>query len=155
MKSLSVYLGIALLWSLVIFAGEPDRPPQEPDPISIAELDPLMDHNEVTIKFSVSELGGVAQLSIPGKAPTFVIETTSEHNGKDLTVWIEGELADVLDRLQLSYSGSNPIKKGTTIVATGLLTHSPGEGKRKGHQWFSLQVEKWQHFRIVQPDQKK
>jgi len=86
-----------------------DRPPAAPDPapISIATLDPMLDQREVTVKFSVSDLGGVAQLSVPGQAPTFVIEATSEHNSKDLTVWIEGELANVLDRLQLSLCGSN------------------------------------------------
>ena len=157
MKSLTSYVSVALLWSLTVCADDSDCSPRAPDPtpIAIAKLDRMLDHKEVTIEFSVSELGGVAQLSIPGKAPTFVIEATSEHEGKDLTVWIEGELADVLNRLQLSYFGSNPLKKGTIIVATGTLTFSPGVGKRIGHEWYTLQVEKWQNFRIVQSDRKK
>ena len=71
-------------------------------PITQDSLDPKLNETKVTIQFAVSELGGVAQKSIPGKAPTFVIEAKSEHEKKDLTVWIEGELAEVLDRLQLS-----------------------------------------------------
>ena len=157
MKSLISYVSIALLWSLTVYADDSDRLPRAPDPkpIAIVKLDPMLDHKEVTIQFSVSELRGVAQLSIPGKALTFVIEATSEHEGKDLTVWIEGELANVLERLQLSYFGSNPLKKGTIIVATGTLTFLPGVGKRKGHESYTLEVEKWQNFRIVQPDRRK
>lgn len=152
MNSLTSYVSAALLWCLVVCADNGDCSPGVPDrtPIEIAKLEPTLDHKEVTIEFSVSELGGVSQLSIPGKAPTFVIEAMSEHEGKDLTVWIEGELADVLDRLQLSYLGSNPMKKGTVIVATGTLTFFPGAGERKGHEWYTLQVEKWQNFRIGQ-----
>lgn len=157
MKSLISCLGIALLSSLIVLADDNDRPVTalDPSPIEIATLDPMLDHKEITVRFTVSELGGVAQLSIPGKAPTFVIEALSGHQRKDLTVWIEGELADVLDRLQLSFSGSNPLTKGTIIVATGLLTFSAGEGERKGHEWYTLHVEKWQKFRIVEQDRKE
>ncbi len=156
MKSLISCVGIALVWSLAIFADDHDRPSSatDPSPIEIAKLDPSLDHKEVTIRFTVSELGGVAQFDIPGKAPTFVIEATSEHKGKDLTVWVENELADVLDRLQLSYLGSNPLPKGTTIIATGVLSFSAGAGERKGHEWYALHVEKWQKFRIVKQDRK-
>ncbi len=157
MKSLIPYVGIVLLSSLAICSADTDPPPKAPapSPIAIAKLDPSLDRKEATITFSVSELGGVAQLYIPGKASTFVIEATSEHETKDLTVWIEGELADVLDRLQLSFGGSNQLKKGTVIVATGSLSFSPGAGDRKGHEWYTLKVDKWQNFRIVQPDRKQ
>lgn len=109
MKSVICCVGIVLLWCLSICADDSDRPPTSAparSPIAVEDLDPKLDHNEVSIKFAISELGGVAQLSIPGKAPTFVIEAISKHEKKDLTVWIEGELADVLDRLQLSFYGS-------------------------------------------------
>ena len=96
MKILISCVGIILLWGLSIFADDATahRVLRIPQAMAIAKLDPKLDRKEVTIRFSVSELGGVAQLSIPGKAPTFVIEATSEHERKDLTVWIEGELAD-------------------------------------------------------------
>jgi hypothetical protein len=150
-------VGISFLWILMVLADDTDHQLSAADPsqIEIAKLDPMLDHKEITIRFSVSELGGVAQLSRPGKAPTFVIEASSGHERKDLTVWIEGELADVMDRLQLSYSGSNPLTKGTIIVATGLLTYSAGAGERKGHEWYTLHVEKWQNFRIVQQNRKE
>jgi hypothetical protein len=155
MKRLIMCMGFVLLSSLASCSGDDDRAQnaQDPLPIDVTKLDPKLDHQEVTIKFSVSKLGGIAQLYIPGKAPTFVIEANSDHKSKDLRVWVEGEFADVLDRLQLSHYGSNPIDKGTLIVATGLLTYSPGVGDRMGHEWYDLNVDKWQNFRIVQPEQ--
>lgn len=157
MKSLTFFLCVAFFGGLTVWVDDSVCLSNAPDPtpIQVAKLDRMQDRKEVTIQFSVSELGGVSQISIPGKAPTFVIEAASEHKAKDLTVWIEGELAEVLDRLQLSYFGSNPLKKGTIIIATGTLTFSPGVGKSKGHEWYTLQVEKWQNFRIVQPDHKQ
>ncbi len=151
MKSLIPCVGIVMLLSHSICATDTDPRKSAPDPtpLSVPELDPMLDHKEVTIKFEVRELGGVSQLSIPGKAPTFLIEAISEHDNKDLTVWIEGELANVLDRLQLSFYGSDQIKKGTVIVATGSLSFSPGAGNYKGHEWYALNVEKWQNFRIM------
>lgn len=154
MKSWIPCVGIVLLWSYSLGADETDRLPRAstPSPVAIAKLDPKWDRKEVTVTFTVAALGGVAQRSIPGKAPTFIIEAISEHERKELTVWIEGELADVLDRLQLSFFGSNLLKKGTIIVATGVLTFSPGTGNRQGHEWYTLKVEKWRDFRIVAPD---
>ncbi len=153
MKCLIFWIGLFLWWSLSACTDGGDLPPSasEASPIAISQLNQNLDHKEVTIKFTVSKLGGVAQLDIPGKAPTFIIEATSEHESKDLEVWIQGELADVLDRLQLSFGSSNQLKKGTIIVATGSLTFLPGAGDRKGHEWYSLEVEKWQNFRIVAP----
>lgn len=110
-------------------------------PYSVAKLDRQLGDKEVTVTFTASKLGGVAGINVEGKAPEFVIEAASEHERKDLRVWIEGELAEVLDRLQLSYYRSNPIKKGTRIVATGAHTFSAGAGKRVGHEWYTLHVD--------------
>lgn len=147
-------LVIVLICSCFLGAEEKVRTPvaPSPPPMEVAKLHPKLDKKEVTIRFVVSELGGVSQLASPGKAPSFVIEAVSEDDSKDLTVWIEGELADVLNRLRLSAYQPNAMKKGTVIVATGLLTFLPGAGERQGHEWYSLQVEKWQNFRIVGPD---
>lgn len=148
-------VGIVLVSSISACADDEAGLPIAPkSPIAIAKLDPKLDGKEVTVRLTVSELGGVAQLSIPGVAPIFVIEATSEHKGRDLTVWIEGDLAEVLERLQLSFYGSNPISKGTIIVATGALTFSPGTDNRKGHEWYTLKVDKWQNFRIVPTNRK-
>lgn len=151
MKSLISCLGAALLWTVGLCADEVDRPATVPatTPIAVEKLDPKLHRQEVTVQFVVSGLGGVTQLSIPGKAPTFVIEAVSDHPGKDLRLWVEGELADVLDRLQLSFGGSNALKKGTIVVATGSLTYLPGAGDRQGHEWYELKVAKWQNFRIL------
>ena len=67
MKSLTSCVSVALLWSVTIYADDGGCFPRVPDPtpIAIAKLDRMLDHKEVTIEFSVSELGGVAQLSIP------------------------------------------------------------------------------------------
>ncbi len=117
-------------------------------PIEIAKLDPKLDRQEVTVQVAVS-IWKVLHSFPSKKAPNFIIQATSDHPKKDLSVWIEGELANVLDRLQLSYGSSNPIKKGTVIVATGTLSFAPGTGTRQGHEWYSLNVAKWQNFRIV------
>lgn len=156
MKCSILCVGVFSLCSLFLCTNNKICPPSgltpTPPVISIAELEPQLHQREVTIKFTVSKLEGVSQLAIPGKAPTFIIEAESDDEKKDLSLWIEGELADVLDRLQLSNSGTDPIQKGTIIVATGSLEFSPGAGDRVGHEWYSLTVEKWQNFRIVAPD---
>lgn len=151
MRILTLALGSALLAIVTSCRKEEDmqRVDAKPPPISISELSPLLDQKEVTIKFSVSELGGVSQLSIPEQAPTFLIEATSENPAKDLTVWVEGELANVLDRLEMSFGGSYPLKKGTVLETTGTLTFSPGKGDRIGHEWYALHIDKWQKFRVV------
>lgn len=156
MRSLISCAGIVFLSSVFLLDNKV-RPLNAADtpPMEVAKLAPQLNHKEVTIKFEVSELGGVSQRVTPGKPKVFVIEVKSEHEAKDLRVWIEGELADVLERLQLSFFGDNPIKKGTKIVATGSLTFSPGAGERKGHEWYTLNVDKWRNFRIVGTDSDK
>ncbi len=154
MKWSSVVYAVVLFASALLscsWNGEKPLTAPKSHPIEIAKLDPKLDRQEVTVQVAVSSLEGVAQLSIEGQAPTFIIQATSDHPKKDLSVWIEGELANVLDRLQLSYGSSNPIKKGTVIVATGTLSFAPGTGTRQGHEWYSLNVAKWQNFRIVAP----
>ncbi len=154
MNRLMFCVSICLFVSLFLVTNVSNYPlyATEPEPITVSQLEPTMDRKEVTIKFTVSGLGGIAQLAIPGQAPEFIIETMSEQKSKDLDVWIEGELANVLDRLQLSYTGTNPIKKGVKIVATGSLEFLPGTGERKDHEWFTLHVGKWQNFRILKAE---
>ncbi len=154
MKRPSVGYAVVLFVSALLSCsqnGEKSLAASKSTPIEIAQLDPKLDRQPVTVQFAVSSLEGVAQLSIEGQAPTFIIQATSDHSKKDLSVWIEGELADVLDRLQLSYGSSNAVKKGTVIIATGPLSFAPGTGARQGHEWYSLKVAKWQNFRIVAP----
>ena len=70
-------------------------------------LNPKMDGKSVTVRFTVSGLYGISQLSVPGQSPSFGIHTDE----KRLTVWIEGELANVLDRFQMRYLQSNQLQK--------------------------------------------
>lgn len=145
---------IALLWMQVSLGEElgqglPNT--QAVTPLSISELDRTLDQKEVTIKFVVSELGGVAQLHIPGKALSFVIETMPQVDRKNLRVWIEGDLADRLDQMGLSFYGDKPLSKGTVIIGTGTLSFSPGVGDSQGHEWYELKLNKVQSFRIEEP----
>ena len=113
-------------------------------PISIADLDPKLDGKEATVKFTVTKLEGVAQLRVGGQAPTFVIETDFGKQENRLSVWIEGELANVLDRLEMSFLQENQLKAGTTIVAKGMLRVHTMDS-----QLYLLSITKWQNFRIL------
>lgn len=144
---------VVTLLTCLSAAAEPDRISSESrDPLGIADLVPAMDRNEIAIRFTVDDLRGIAGSSKIGQAPSFAIETKSEHDTKRLSVWIEGELASVLDRLQMSCYQANQLKKGTVIEATGLVRihddTSDGE-------LYTLHVEKWQSFRIVPPAEPK
>ncbi|MEQ1825523.1 MAG: hypothetical protein ABL921_06235 [Pirellula sp.] len=119
-------------------------------PLSIGELEPKLDKKEVTIKFTVAKLEGVAQLYKEGQAPTFVIETESDKQENRLSVWIEGELANVLDRLEMGYLQDNQLKAGTTVVATGMIRVHTTDS-----HLFLFSITKWQNFRILPSTKKK
>ena len=152
MKNLWLYLAAGVL------AGASGIADDKPDPaatkvhppLATSELSPTLDGSKVTVQFTVTGLDGVAQFSKPGQASTFVIEARTEDDTTSLTVWIEGELANVLDRLQMSYLQLNQIRKGTRIVATGKLDVSQDRTRGKSH--YTLTVNKWRNFRIVDPD---
>jgi hypothetical protein len=116
----------------------------EQTPLLLNELAPELDGDEVTVKFTVAGLDGVAQLSIPGQAPSFAIETEKGKQNNQLSVWIEGELANVLDRLEMSAFQENSLKTGTVIVATGKLT-----AHRSNPDLYFLKINRWQDFRIL------
>ncbi len=112
--------------------------------ISIEELDSKHDGKEVTIKFTVARLQGVAQRQVDGQAPSFVIETDFGAQDNQLSVWIEGELANVLERLDMGFGQQHELRKGTTIVATGLVSIQAMDA----HQ-FLISITRWQNFRIL------
>lgn len=68
----------------------------------IGDLEPKLDGKEITVKFSITGVDGIAQRVKEGQAPSFAIETESGKHKNQLSVWIEGELANVLDRMQMS-----------------------------------------------------
>jgi hypothetical protein len=115
-----------------------------PEPLLIGDLEPKFDGKEVTIKFTVTKLDGIAQFTKEGQAPSFAIETERGNQKNMLSVWIEGELANVLDRLQMGAFQDTPLKAGTVIAATGKLTIH----KSIPNQYF-FSVTKWQGFRIL------
>jgi hypothetical protein len=110
----------------------------------ISDLEPKLDGKDITIKFTVTGLDGIAQRVKVGQAPSFAIETDSGKHENRLTVWIEGELANVLDRLQMGAFQENQLKVGTTIVATGALRVH----KSDSHV-FLFSVTQWKNFRIL------
>ncbi len=113
-------------------------------PLLIADLDPKLDGETVTIQFKVTELSGISQLSKPGQSPWFAIETENGTQKNQLSVWVIDELANVLDRLQMSAYQENAIKSGTEIVATGKLTLH----ETIPNQYF-LNISRWQDFRVL------
>jgi primosomal replication protein N len=141
------YIMVALIYSgFGMSSGIADPSPQKdvPQPMLIADLQPKLDGKEVTIKFTVAALDGIAQLTKEGQALSFLIETESGTQENRLSVWVEGELANVLENLQMSYLQENQLKVGTTIVATGVIrVHT-----MDSHLYF-LSVTKWKNFRIL------
>ena len=115
-----------------------------PQTLLVGDLEPRYDGKEVTIKFTVTRLDGISQLAKEGQAPSFAIETDSGNQKNKLSVWIGGELANVLDRLQMSAFQDNALKAGTTISATGKLSVH----KSIPNQYF-LKVDKWEGFQIL------
>ena len=114
-------------------------------PILVADLHPKLYGKEVTVTFTIIGLGGISQRFVEGQGQSFIIKTESGKNR--LSVWIEGELANVLDHLQMSFTQENQLKVGTTIVATGFVTSIPPGS-------YSLSVKEWGNFRIL-PSMKK
>lgn len=111
----------------------------------IADLDATLDGRDVTVRFTVAELQGVAQRYEPGQSPTFVIKTKPETGTKGrLRVWVAGELTNVLHRLQMGFLQENQLETGTTILAKGRLAVHV-----KDPTYFTLEVNRWQTFRIL------
>ena len=152
MKWIPVTLVCVYLASLAVC----DEPNRNNDPENdhqqrrcrIAELDPTMAGKEVTVRFSVARLQGVAQRGKIGQSPTFIIETEPDAQTENrLTVWIVGDLTNVLHRLQMAFLQENQLKAGVKIEATGTL----GVHQMDSHS-FSIDVGRWQDFRIIPAD---
>lgn len=122
----------------------------EPPHLTIPELDPRFDDQEVTLTFSVAGTQGVAQRGIPGKPLAFIIEPRSEDDVKTLTVWVSGDLADVMERLQMGLFSPN-LKKGTRIQATGTIRYSPPTDNDQGNKkrFYEFRIDDWKKFRIL------
>jgi hypothetical protein len=146
-----VLTGLAFYWLGTSYSNaDPSLPQEVPPPLMIGDLKPARDGEEVTVKFTIKALGGIAQRARVGQAPSFVIETVSGSQENKLSVWIEGELANVLDRLQLGAFQENALKADTVAIATGKLTVH----KTIANQYF-LNANKWQGFRILPAKQDK
>lgn len=146
-----VIVAMVCVW-LGISNGLADPPPQQGAfrPISINDLEPKLDGNEVAIKFTITGVDGITQRVNEEQAPSFVIEADSGKHKNRLSVWVEGELANVLDRLQMSAFQENQLKVGTTVVAAGQVRVD----KLDSHVYL-LSVTKWKNFRILPSEEKK
>ena len=161
MKISLFFLVAAILLNPQDSEGHDDDDQGESHPHVFAEIDPQMDGMNVTVRFTVAGTEGIAQRHVPGQSPSFCIQTEE----KRLTVWVEGELASVFDRLQMGFSQTNQLKKGTAIVATGKLIMEAQRGldigvldksgkptvwdRKKGAESYTLHLREWKQFRIV------
>jgi hypothetical protein len=140
-----VMVGLAVCWlGMSSSSADPSLQEDDPQPLVIADLQPMLDGEEVTIKFTITELVGIAQRAKEGQAPSFAIETAMGNQKNKLSVWIEGELANVLDRLQMSAFQENALKPETVVIARGKLTVHQSIVNH-----YFLHVDKWQGFRIL------
>ncbi len=146
---IAVSLAIGRPWISIGIADPPTK--QGPKPILIRELEPKLDGKEVTVKFTIKELHGITQINLKeGQAGSFGFLTESDKHENRLDVWVEGELANVMDRLQMSIFQDNELKVGTTIVATGLLSVHKLE-----RQSYHLSVTEGKNFRVLPSGKKK
>ena len=153
MSRVIVYVVAALACNWLGISSGSDPPPPKGNatqPILIGDLKPQLDGREVTVRFTITKLDGIAQLAKEGQALSFAMETDGGKQENVLSVWIEGELANVLDRLQMSYLQENQLKAGTTIIATGKLQVH----KLDPHLYF-LSVTKWHGFRVLPAREEK
>lgn len=153
MGRVTAFVMIAAVFSwlgMSLGSSDPLQQKDVPQPLVIGDLEPKLDGEEVTIRFTITGLDGIAQRAKEGQAPSFAIETDSGKQKNELSVWIEGELANVLDRLQMCAFQENQLKAGTAIIATGKLTVH----KTSPNQYL-FKVNKWQGFRILPTKQDK
>ena len=123
MRCLAFALVLGMSSASLGFGDEPTRSKGRDDDhrhgLLIADLDTTLAGTDVTVRFTVAGLQGVAQRWEPGQSPTFIIETEPGVGTENrLGVWIEGELTNVLHRLLMGFLQENQFKKGTTILAT-------------------------------------
>lgn len=149
MKWFSLTLVLCVCSASLGFCEEPGSVSQRGDEqqaaLNIADLDASMDGKNVTVRITVAKLEGVAQLGKQGQSPTFIVETEPEaQTGNRLTVWIRGDLTNVLHHLQMAFLQENQLKSGTRIEVTGKLTVHTMDA-----QSFMIDVNRWQDFRIL------
>lgn len=120
----------------------------EPPKLTLPELEPRHDGREVTLTFTVARTEGVSQVAIPGKPMTFIIETEPEGKVKSLMVWVSGDLADVMERLQMGLFSPN-LKKGTRVQATGRIRYDPPTAEYPNRLNYYFEIDDWKGFRIV------
>ena len=106
-----------------------------PSPRIVANLD----DTELTVEFTIAEVHGITQPIVDGQAPIFGLRPASQE-GKRLTVWVVGELANDLDRLQMGRLQDNQLNLGTEIRATGRFRDSSRR---------IIEVDQLQNFRIL------
>ena len=152
MVRVSFLMGTAIIgWlAMPLRSAEPLAPKNAAPPLLVVDLDPKLDGKEITVKFTVTGLDGISQLTKAGQAPTFAITSESAKQKNKLSVWVGGELANVLDRLQMSAFQDNRLKAGTVICATGKLTVHESIPNL-----YFLDVNKWQDFRILPVKEEK
>ena len=135
------YLGILLCLSCLQLHAD-DRDVRR---LSIKELSPQLVDQEVTIIFRSLGTDGISQASEEGQIPVFSLEPEQLDHGKNLMVWIGGDLAELVDRFGFG-RGVPTIPSGTIIEVTGKFRYSKN---RDNVEHYFLQVDDWKRFRIL------
>ena len=103
----------------------------------------MTERKRVSVRFVIDKIDGISQRVIKGQAASFSIRAVP-HENKRLGVWVVGDLANDLERLQLGAFHDHQIPVGTTIQVTGKLSvHS------MDNQLFHIDVGRLKDFKVI------
>ncbi|MEZ6057634.1 MAG: hypothetical protein R3C01_13115 [Planctomycetaceae bacterium] len=145
------------LFVLAVFAAaaepEKDGVMTNPPHIVIADLDPRLDGQEVTMAFTIADEYMISGSVPVGQVPSFGIRPKLDDDENRFSVLVSGDLADLMYRFGLGADVNRA--KGVVIQATGKITVFPAlKDATDQRPSYQLNIRDWQKFRIV-PDPKK
>ncbi len=133
------------------FVKLPQAQPEEPKPplsLSISELKPEHDGQEIEMAFTVKETYFISGSVPVGQVPSFGITPVLKDGNPRFSVLVCGDVADLMERI-----GKGPgvdHSKGITIQATGKLTvfPPPADQPERGVS-YQLAIRDWKGFRVL------
>ena len=123
--------------------------PKRPVSLSISELKPEHDGQEVEMAFTVKESYFISGSVPVGQVPSFGITPERDEGDPRFSVLVCGDVADLMERFGI-YSPALPLSNGITIQATGKLTvfPPPADQPDKGVS-YQLAIRDWKEFRVL------
>ena len=131
---------------------QPDQKAEEPIlpvSLSISELKPEHDGQEVEMTFTVKEAHGISGSVPVGQVPSFGITPVRDDSDPRFSVLVCGDVADLMERFGI-FSPALPLSNGITIRATGKLTVFPPPADHPDKVVsYQLAIRDWRGFRVL------